>query len=105
MFCLKGKAWWLEDEEDLQNVVIPAADLKRDVAAAREALMSSQTDKQREVWESAAQAAALASAVCATVEKFDDEDGDDPLEKFMESIAKEVRGNIATSISTKVDDN
>ncbi|CAF4767538.1 unnamed protein product, partial [Rotaria sp. Silwood1] len=108
----KGKTWSLEDEgdedeEDLQNVVIPPVDLKRDVAAAREAVMASQADKQREAIERAAQAAALAAAACATVEKIDD-DEDDPLDKFMENIAKEVksvRGTNATIISTKSNEN
>ncbi|CAF1531738.1 unnamed protein product [Rotaria sordida] len=108
----KGKTWSLEDEgdedeEDLQNVVISTADLKRDVAAARETLMASQADKQREALERAAQAAALASAACVNVEKTDDE-GEDPLDRFMENIAKEVksfRGTNATIISTKSNEN
>ncbi|CAF4414416.1 unnamed protein product, partial [Rotaria sp. Silwood2] len=106
----KGKTWSLEDEgdedeEDAQSVGISSADLKRDVAAARETVMASQADKQREALERAAQAAALASAACATVEKVEDDDEDeDPLDKFMENITKEVksfRGNNATVISTK----
>jgi ABC-type sulfate transport system substrate-binding protein len=56
--------------------------------------------------ERAAEAAALASAACANIENADDED-DDPLDKFMEDIAKEVkvfRGNNATT-STKLNGN
>ncbi|CAF1019051.1 unnamed protein product [Rotaria sordida] len=95
----KSKTWSLEDErdedeEDLQNVVIPSIDLKRDVAAAR------QTER-------AAQAAALTSAVCVNAEKIDDEE-EDPLDKFMEDIAKEVksfRGTNTTIISTKSNEN
>ncbi len=106
-FFFQGKAWSLEDEgdedeEDLQNVVIPSTDLKHDLATAREAAANFQADKQREAMERAAEAAALISAACANAENADDED-DDPLDKFMEDIAKEVkvfRGNNAT-ISTK----
>lgn len=99
-----------EDEEDLQNVALPSSDLKRDVALAREALMTSQSDKQREALERAAQAAALAAAACSNAEKAKEEDDneDDPLEKYMESIAKEVksfRGNNATIFSTKSNEN
>jgi len=106
----QGKTWSLEDErdedeEDLQNVVIPQTDLKRDVVTAREAMISSQADKQREAMERAAQAAALASAACANVESAEDDDDDDPLDKFMEDIAKEVksfRGNKSDGSNTKV---
>ena len=105
---IQGKAWSLEDEhdedeEDLQNVVIPPSDLKRDVAAARESALISQAEKQREAMERAAEAAALISAACVTTETTE-EDEDDPLDKFMQDIAKEVksvRGNNATIISTK----
>jgi len=107
-FCLKGKAWSLEDEgdeeeEDPQNVVNLSTDLKREVASAREAALSLQTDKHREAMERAAEAAALAAAACANLEKEEEEE-EDPLEKFMENIAKEVksfRGNNATMISKK----
>ncbi|CAF1073639.1 unnamed protein product [Rotaria sp. Silwood1] len=81
----KSKFWSLEnecdddDEEDLQNVCIPSVSLKRDVAAVRK------TYKQQEAIERATQAAA-----CTTVEKIDD-DEDDPLDRFMESITKEVK--------------
>lgn len=54
--------------------------------------------------ERAAEAAALIAAACADAEKPEDDDGDDPLDKFMEDIAKEVknfRGNTATIFSTK----
>lgn len=106
---IQGKAWSLEDEgdeddEDLQNVVIPPNDLKRDVAAARESAMNSQAEKQREAMERAAEAAALASAACAKTETTEEDDEEDPLDKFMLDIAKEVktvRGNNATIISTK----
>jgi hypothetical protein len=109
-FSFQGKTWSLEDErdedeEDLQNVVIPQTDLKRDVVTAREAMISSQADKQREAMERAAQAAALASAACANVESAEDDDDDDPLDKFMEDIAKEVksfRGNKSDGSNTKV---
>ncbi|CAF3496532.1 unnamed protein product [Rotaria socialis] len=111
----KGKAWSLEDEgdeeeEDLQNVVMPTTDIKRDVAAAREALLSSQADKQREALERAAEAAAIASAACAAnAAKLEaEQDDDDPLDKFMETIAKEVksfRGQNATIVSTKSNEN
>lgn len=105
----QGKAWSLEDEgdddeDDLQNVVIPPVDLKRDVAAARESAMNAQAEKQREALERAAEAAALASAACTKKENADDDDEDDPLDKYMENISKEVkslRGNNATIISTK----
>ncbi|CAF1132098.1 unnamed protein product [Rotaria sordida] len=108
----KGKTWSLEDErdedeEDLQNAVIPSIDLKRDVAAARETVMASQADKQREALERAAQAAALTSAACVNAERIDDEE-EDPLDKFMEDIAKEVksfRGTNTTIISTKSNEN
>ena len=53
--------------------------------------------------ERAAEAAALAAAACAKIEN-PEEDEDDPLEKYMEDIAKEVksfRGNNATIISSK----
>ncbi|CAF3886237.1 unnamed protein product [Rotaria magnacalcarata] len=111
----KGKAWSLEDEgdeeeEDLQNVVISTTDIKRDVAAAREALLSSQADKQREALERAAEAAAIASAACAAnaAKLAAEQDDDDPLDKFMETIAKEVksfRGQNATIVSTKANEN
>jgi ATP-dependent RNA helicase DDX46/PRP5 len=99
----QGKAWSLEDEhdedeEDLQNVVIPSTDLKRDLAAARESALSAQADKQREAMERAAEAAALIAAACANTENTE-EDDDDPLDKYMEDIAKEVksfRGNNIT---------
>ncbi|CAF3528154.1 unnamed protein product [Rotaria sp. Silwood1] len=84
-FCHLSKFWSLEnecdddDEEDLQNVCIPSVSLKRDVAAVRK------TYKQQEAIERATQAAA-----CTTVEKIDD-DEEDPLDKFMESITKEVK--------------
>jgi hypothetical protein len=108
----KGKAWSLEDEgdedeEDLQNVVIPSTESKRSIQAAREAAIISQADKQREALERAAQAAALASAAVANIETVED-DEEDPLEKFMETISKEVksfRGNNATIISTKSNGN
>jgi len=111
-FSFKGKAWSLEDEqdedeEDLQNVVIPPTDLKRDIATARELAMSAQADKQREAMERAAEAAALIAAACANIEKTEDEE-DDPLDKFMEEVAKEVkscRGTNATIISTKSNEN
>lgn len=105
---IQGKAWSLEDEhdedeEELQDVVVTPSDLKRDVAAARESALISQAEKQREAMERAAEAAALVSAACAKAEPIEDDD-DDPLDKFMEDIAKEVktvRGNTATIISTK----
>ncbi|CAF0980995.1 unnamed protein product [Rotaria sordida] len=108
----KSKTWSLEDErdedeEDLQNVVIPSIDLKCDVAAARQTVMASQADKQREALERAAQAAALTSAACVNAEKIDDEE-EDPLDKFMEGIEKEVksfRGTNITIISTKSNEN
>ncbi len=88
----------------MQSVVIPPTiDLKRDLAAARESALNAQADKEREAMERAAEAAALISAACANAANAEDED-DDPLEKFMEDIAKEVksfRGNNATIISTK----
>jgi hypothetical protein len=107
-FRFKCKAWSLEDEgdddeEDPQNVVNLSTDLKLEVASAREAALSLQTDKHREAMERAAEAAALAAAACANLEKEEEEE-EDPLEKFMENIAKEVksfRGNNATIISKK----
>ncbi|CAF4221367.1 unnamed protein product, partial [Rotaria sordida] len=77
-----------DDEEDLHNVFIPQVSLKRCVATASETLMSSQADKQREAIESARQAAAIASIACIAGEKVED-DEEDPLDKYMESIAKE----------------
>lgn len=75
------------------------------MAVAREALIATQIDKRREAMERAAEAAALAAAECAAKEKAAEEDDeDDPLDKFMENIAKEVksvRGNTATTVSTK----
>lgn len=105
----QGKAWSLEDEgdddeEDLQNVVVPPVDLKRDVAAARESAMQSQAEKQREALERAAEAAAIAAAAALAKTENVDEDEDDPLDKYMDNIAKEVkslRGTNATIISTK----
>ncbi|CAF1090762.1 unnamed protein product [Adineta steineri] len=108
----KGKAWSLEDEgdeeeEDLQNVVISSSDLKREIASARETAMALQTDKHREAMERAAEVAALASAAVANSEKAAaeaDDDEDDPLDKFMEDIAKEVksfRGTNNTGIISK----
>ncbi|CAF2772789.1 unnamed protein product [Rotaria sp. Silwood2] len=88
----KGKFWSLEnecdddDEEDLENIFIPSVSLKCGVAAVRKTLISSQAEKQREAIECATQVAA-----CTTIEKID-HDEEDPLDKFMESIAKEVKG-------------
>lgn len=56
--------------------------------------------------ERAAEAAALAAAACAA--KVEDENDEDPLDKFMDDIAKEVksfRGNNATIISKKTNAN
>ncbi|CAF4594879.1 unnamed protein product [Rotaria sp. Silwood1] len=95
--AVKGKSWSLEDEcdddeEDLHNVCIPQVSLKRGVATACEASMSSAiADNQREAMKRAAQVAALASVACRTVEKVDD-DEEDPLDKYMENVAKEVKG-------------
>lgn len=111
-FFFQGKAWSLEDEgdedeEDLKNVVVPPTDLKRDLAAARESALSSQADRQREAMERAAEAAAMASAACATTGTAEEEE-DDPLDKFMEGISKEVkslRGNVvvrSNEANTKV---
>jgi hypothetical protein len=58
--------------------------------------------------ERAAEAAALAAAALASIPPAADEDEDDPLDKFMETISKEVksfRGNNATIISSKPNGN
>jgi hypothetical protein len=80
-----------------------AIDLKREVAVARETIMATQTDRRREAMERAAEAAALAAAASANASKVDD-DEDDPLDKFMENIAQEVktfRGNATTFVTMK----
>lgn len=105
----KGKAWSLEDEGD-DDEDESSTDLKRDVAAARETLMSSQADKQREALERAAEAAALASVACTNTagKPNEEEDEEDPLDKYMETISKEVksfRSTNATIISTKSSEN
>ncbi len=109
LFFFKGKTWSLEDEhdedeEDLSNVVIPPTDAKRNAAISAAA----EADKQREAMERAAEAAALAAAALASIPPAADEDEDDPLDKFMETISKEVksfRGNNATIISSKPNGN
>lgn len=68
-------------------------------------MIATQNDKKRDAMERAAEAAALAAAACANAEKNgQDDDEDDPLDKYMETIAKEVRGvrgNAATIVSVK----
>jgi hypothetical protein len=95
-----------DEDEDSQNVqiVVPPSDLEQELAIARETMLQTQADKRREAMERAAEAAALASAAIANTENEDDVDDDDPLDKFMEDIAKEVksfRGHTATIVSTK----
>ena len=92
-----------DDEEEDPNT---GANLQREVAVAREAMIATQNDKKRDAMERAAEAAALASAACAAnaVKTEDAEDEEDPLEKYMESIQKEVRairGNTATVVPVK----
>ena len=58
--------------------------------------------------ERAAEAAALAAAALANIPPAPEEEEDDPLDKFMETISKEVksfRGNNATIISSKPNGN
>ena len=108
---VQGKTWSLEDEgddeEEETHTTQPASsgtELKREVAAARETIMATQTDKRREAMERAAEAAALASAAL-TVSNQTEEDEEDPLDKYMTEISKEVKssrintGKIITSKS------
>ena len=101
----KSKAWSLEDEgedeedPEAQNpqTAASSAELKREIAAARETMIATQIDKRREAAERAAEAAALELAARALAEKVDD-DEEDPLDKYMQSIAKDVksfRGTVA----------
>lgn len=107
--AVQGKTWSLEDEgdddeEDLSNAAGSASSVKREVASARETAMSLQADKQREAMERATQAAAAAAAACNNPEKAAEEDEEDPLDKYMEDIAKEVkrfRGNVAPAVTKK----
>ncbi|CAF3829698.1 unnamed protein product, partial [Rotaria sp. Silwood1] len=77
-----GKSWSLEnerddDEEDLQNVVIPQFSL------GYKTLTSSQADNQQETIKHVAQPTALI--------KYVEHDEEDPLDKYMESIEKEIK--------------
>ena len=111
MLIVQGKTWSLEDEGDDEEEEINATqtassgtELKREVAAARETIIATQTDKRREAMERAAEAAALASAAL-TVSNQTEEEDEDPLDKYMTEISKEVKssrintGKIITSKS------
>ncbi|CAF0885674.1 unnamed protein product, partial [Didymodactylos carnosus] len=89
---ITGKAWSLEDDADddeLQNTSKNfSSDLKREIAAARESIIATQSGKQK-AKEDAAFAAQQASVTTLPTNVEDDED--DPLDKFMENISSEVK--------------